>query len=317
MSEGSCGICLDDLKSPVSTPCGHLHCEACLFTHLEANADAITGSCPTCRAHFPITNPDLRFVPPKYHVFILPSVRRVFLDVSGQSNRQLQATATRLESRVNALLEDKRLLMERCESAMAASQKHQEGERDARLEMENLMEELRELRAKYENLNRRYRMLRKSDACGPVQAQKRDSIQAGLDSSSASSSHEHTPLFPPCEDEGRSLGRSALRATKRPRPLGSPFDLPVLRGIPAARPALFKKGRRSVVLNLDSFGLPSLPDNLEEDDDTVVNSSGGPQRSGLPTGDIFSPEVSGGANSSWGCSIFGTGGSMEIEEDDE
>lgn len=71
------------------------------------------------------------------------------------------------------------------------------------------------------------------------------------------------------------------------------------------------------MLNLDSFGLPSLPDNLEEDDDTVVNSSGGPQRSGLPTGDIFSPEVSGGANSSWGRSIFGTGGSMEIEEDDE
>lgn len=36
---------------------GHLHCEKCLVSHVEANSDAITASCPSCRTPFPIGEP--------------------------------------------------------------------------------------------------------------------------------------------------------------------------------------------------------------------------------------------------------------------
>lgn len=36
---------------------GHLHCEKCLISHVEANSDAITASCPSCRTPFPIGEP--------------------------------------------------------------------------------------------------------------------------------------------------------------------------------------------------------------------------------------------------------------------
>ncbi|KAI0732152.1 hypothetical protein C8Q72DRAFT_774855 [Fomitopsis betulina] len=157
MAEGSCGICLDDLKNPVSTPCGHLHCENCLISHVEANSDAVTASCPSCRTPFSIATPDLRFVPAKYHKYIIPSVRRVFFDAPGDSNRALKATVVRLEERVKGLESDKTLLMERCEASMVASSKHAEGERDARMECEHLRRDMRDLRKKYDSLKGRYR----------------------------------------------------------------------------------------------------------------------------------------------------------------
>ncbi|KAI0765979.1 hypothetical protein BC629DRAFT_901035 [Irpex lacteus] len=48
----TCTICLDDVKSPVSIPCGHLHCEGCLVQYVEQNDDATEAPCPTCRAPF-------------------------------------------------------------------------------------------------------------------------------------------------------------------------------------------------------------------------------------------------------------------------
>ena len=63
----------------------------------------------------------------------------------------------RLEERVKGLENDKTLLMERCESAMIASAKHAEGERDARMECERLRREMQELRKKYDSLKGRYK----------------------------------------------------------------------------------------------------------------------------------------------------------------
>ena len=47
-----CSICLDDLKSPIITHCGHIFCKACIEQVLESNIQNKTDSvCPLCRTH--------------------------------------------------------------------------------------------------------------------------------------------------------------------------------------------------------------------------------------------------------------------------
>ena len=41
-----CSICLDDLKVPVITPCGHVYCRACIERVLD---NATPACCPLCR----------------------------------------------------------------------------------------------------------------------------------------------------------------------------------------------------------------------------------------------------------------------------
>ncbi|KAI0694570.1 hypothetical protein C8T65DRAFT_55075 [Cerioporus squamosus] len=182
MDSLTCGICLDNLRVPVSTPCGHLCCEACLTSYIEASADALTASCPTCRAAFPITIPDLRVVPKKYHSFIIPSIRRVFLPTDddapeqagpSQSRRDLVAQIAALNEKVANLVSDKSLLMDRCEATIRASHVHAQHERDERLAKEQLARdlqlakerherEMRELRKKYECVKGKYKALKAS-----------------------------------------------------------------------------------------------------------------------------------------------------------
>ncbi|KAI0358237.1 hypothetical protein OH77DRAFT_1397686 [Trametes cingulata] len=173
----TCGICLDTLKVPVSTPCGHLCCEACLTSYIEASADALNASCPTCRAPFSIAIPDLRFVPKKYHALILPSIRRVFISPTAHAHAyaepvpdaaaELRAEVARLTDKIDGLVQDKTLLMDRCEAALRASHAHAQGERDERLAKERLERELRELRSKYEGLKGKYKTLKAMYALFP------------------------------------------------------------------------------------------------------------------------------------------------------
>ncbi|KAI0940744.1 hypothetical protein AcV7_003040 [Taiwanofungus camphoratus] len=199
-------------------------------------------------------------------------------------------TIKKLEDHVKSLVQDKMLLMDRCEATMAASAKHAEGERNARLESEKLRKEMQDSRKKYDHLKEKYRDLKNSKGsprtvCGPMQAVKRKSSQAALDSFALdppSSSCLSQHLNATESREAFSLtdtGRPVLRIPKRPRLLGSPFDpsKAVSFGT-VARPPVFKKYR------------PSPMDYLEGDHSSTVGSSGGPQRSGLPRGDIFSPE---------------------------
>jgi len=86
----------------------------------------------------------MSIVPKKYHAFISPPLRRVFLgDSDGEVIEKLNAEVAVLKARVGSLQRDKGLLMDRCESAQSALTRLTSDERAARLERDEAREKVR------------------------------------------------------------------------------------------------------------------------------------------------------------------------------
>ncbi len=165
---------------------------------------------------------------------------------------------------------------------------------------------------------------------------KRKSHQAALDalldaslvSSSASTNANRTSLLDLTTSSDTPA--SASRVQKRPRLLGSPFDLAKRVESRSARrypnsnsnSNSSKRGRSGLLIDEGEEGDSGFrasdfdmelgfdfdfDPEIEGDFDLDVSSSGGPQRSGLPVGDVFSPRAPRGGR---GSISFG-------EEDDE
>jgi len=110
---------------------------------------------------------DPTFVPAKYHPFIIPALRRIYLNAdpsrSSAASRQLQEQLSAIKkenedlaSKLKGRNRDIKLLLTKCESNMAAASTHAKGERDARLENERLRDELDQLAERHNALQAKF-----------------------------------------------------------------------------------------------------------------------------------------------------------------
>ncbi|KZT20114.1 hypothetical protein NEOLEDRAFT_1076375 [Neolentinus lepideus HHB14362 ss-1] len=134
MSSVICSICLERVKSPVCCPCGHIHCEGCLNEAIDVSDGSSKANCPTCRAPFYITPTEK--VPTKYHRYVYPSTRRIYLDE--HSDGDLHAKVADLESRLVKVMGEKTTLLTRLEAAQKSVESFRYNQEIANLEIKDL-----------------------------------------------------------------------------------------------------------------------------------------------------------------------------------
>ncbi|KAK0188608.1 hypothetical protein F5146DRAFT_1140155 [Armillaria mellea] len=120
-----CAICLCDFSNPVCTPCGHVFCSECLTkfiaerTDTDSAEDGFKAKCPFCREKFPIAIPNLRYLPEKFHPFVVDPLRKVFITSDNSEKLGLLSRVENLEKEIldlkqkNASLESERDQLQR------------------------------------------------------------------------------------------------------------------------------------------------------------------------------------------------------------
>ncbi|PFH50288.1 hypothetical protein AMATHDRAFT_61336 [Amanita thiersii Skay4041] len=153
---GNCPICLSALKEPVSIPCGHVYCTKCLADHVNSSNDSeeVTATCPTCRSEFYIVTPELTYLPKKFHQYVLPAVRRIYIDTSVILS--LDKKLTKAEARFEKLKKNEEILMQRCEKHIIAANALALREQEALMEVDRLKNQINTLTKRTQNINEDY-----------------------------------------------------------------------------------------------------------------------------------------------------------------
>lgn len=139
MASATCAICLDDLKEPMSIPCGHVHCFDCLERYIQSHSeDALESNCPTCRAPFSLVVPVMRHVPERFHKFVTPTIRRLYLDTRENEgdNAELESLRARIQT-----LEREAARRERYSRNQLATERALRKEAEGQCEQERLARE--------------------------------------------------------------------------------------------------------------------------------------------------------------------------------
>ncbi|KAF9530318.1 hypothetical protein CPB83DRAFT_810589 [Crepidotus variabilis] len=158
-----CSICISSCTDPVSLPCGHIYCRQCIASYATTHRTALTAKCPKCREPFHLSalfgrlsiqtgclkalsftvTPDLSHIATKFHPFVTPPVRRVYIDNAEQT--RLEQKSQELEQRIAFYSNSDKSLTERYEALAAVVDGHRQGERDANnriMELEQVIQGL-------------------------------------------------------------------------------------------------------------------------------------------------------------------------------
>ncbi|KAF7309914.1 RING-type domain-containing protein [Mycena indigotica] len=235
----SCSICLSKFKNPVSIPCGHVYCTDCLTNHVAATSNDDVGfmsNCPTCREPFNCVSPQLNCIPRRLHQYILPSVRRVYVEPSS-SSASLRKELAAAEKLIRALERDNERLVNERDNLVVAKEdalyreslleeENQELRQSAEMDAIEAADALKALKSKYNKLKQHCRTLKEENGQKDLSAvllnvSKRNSsaVDASLTDAEASTP-KRLRMIRPLPHRSR---LSLQTPTKNGEQLGSPF----------------------------------------------------------------------------------------------
>lgn len=112
----SCNICIDDLKTPISLPCGHIFCSECIFKTVRAvKPPTQFHPCPVCRSLYSVAPISPALIPQQLRLHINPSIRRLFIDsAKGESSNSMTNTSSNPEDELARLRAENRNLRTQC-----------------------------------------------------------------------------------------------------------------------------------------------------------------------------------------------------------
>ncbi|XP_053301618.1 tripartite motif-containing protein 16-like protein [Pleuronectes platessa] len=132
----SCSICVDLLKDPVTTVCGHSYCKSCINTHWDNGEERGSYSCPQCRETFtprPVLEKNTMLADS------LEELKKTGLQAA-PAERELGLRRQTIQQRVQDIEKDVKLLQQEEEALNGSADKAVEDSEEIFTEMIRLLE---------------------------------------------------------------------------------------------------------------------------------------------------------------------------------